>query len=125
MQPQLFFVVLALGLVNALPRGSELSSPGDLQSRTPGNVLLAGNINFGGSTTVIHGRSGQCVNVPLVFNDNISSVGPDSGQDCFFFSDANCEGSTLGPIRSPGITDLTKTSPPFNDIISSFQCFFG
>ncbi|KAJ7577373.1 hypothetical protein C8J56DRAFT_899008 [Mycena floridula] len=67
------------------------------------------------------------VNVPSNFNDAISSVGPDPDQDCFFFADANCNGSRIGPIRSPGVGDLRTTSPPLNDAISSqaFLCQFG
>ncbi|KAJ6553741.1 hypothetical protein DFH09DRAFT_1495313 [Mycena vulgaris] len=96
-----------------------------LVARTQGNVLVCTNAGFTGSCTVLHGSSGQCVNVPLVFNDNISAVGPDSEQDCFFFTqvEANCGGSQLGPIRSPGNSNLGGTS--FNDAISSFHCFFG
>jgi hypothetical protein len=40
---------------------------------------------FAGNCDVFHGASGQCVNFPGNFNDDISAVGPDSGQDCFFF----------------------------------------
>ncbi|KAJ7123984.1 hypothetical protein C8R43DRAFT_39935 [Mycena crocata] len=95
----------------------------ELAARTPGNVFVCIDGNFAGQCTTLHSASGQCVNVPLVFNDNISSVGPDAGQDCFFFTDANCGGSRLGPLRSPGNANLGGNS--FNDAISSFQCFFG
>ncbi|KAJ6553713.1 hypothetical protein DFH09DRAFT_1166594 [Mycena vulgaris] len=87
------------------------------------DTVVCTDAGFTGSCTVLHGSSGQCVNVPLVFNDNISAVGPDSGQDCFFFTEANCGGSQLGSIRSPGNSNLGGTS--FNDAISSFHCFFG
>ncbi|KAJ6518472.1 hypothetical protein DFH09DRAFT_939921 [Mycena vulgaris] len=47
--------------------------------------LVCHDAGFAGGCKVFHGASGQCVNVPASFNDNISAVGPDSGQDCFFF----------------------------------------
>ncbi|KAJ6540127.1 hypothetical protein DFH09DRAFT_1323148 [Mycena vulgaris] len=56
-----------------------------LAARTQGNVLVCHDAGFAGGCKVLHGASGQCVNVPASFNDNISAVGPDSGQDCFFF----------------------------------------
>ncbi|KAJ6495517.1 hypothetical protein DFH09DRAFT_1205636 [Mycena vulgaris] len=108
-------------LVYALPAPEHDTAV--LVARTQGNVFVCTNADFTGSCTTLHGSSGQCVNVPLVFNDNISAVGPDSGQDCFFFTDANCGGSQLGPIRSPGNSNLGGSS--FNDAISSFHCFFG
>ncbi|KAJ7140857.1 hypothetical protein C8R44DRAFT_726570 [Mycena epipterygia] len=119
-------------LVYALPAPE--GDLGALSARTQGNVFVCVNAGFTGDCTTLHGSSGECVNVPLVFNDNISSVGPDSGQDCFFFmqvfpralDDANCGGSSLGPIRDPGIPDLNiDADVAFNDAISSFSCFFG
>jgi hypothetical protein len=40
---------------------------------------------FTGSCGHFSGTSGECVNFPAAFNDNISSFGPDSGQDCFIY----------------------------------------
>ncbi|KAJ6585797.1 hypothetical protein B0H19DRAFT_1368973 [Mycena capillaripes] len=70
-------------LIYALPAPER--DLGALSARTQGNVFVCTDEGFTGGCTTLHGSSGQCVNVPLVFNDNISSVGPDSGQDCFFF----------------------------------------
>ncbi|KAJ6572789.1 hypothetical protein DFH09DRAFT_1312565 [Mycena vulgaris] len=53
----------------------------------------------------------------------LSSIGPDPGQDCFFFVNFQCTGETLGPLRSPGISDLSTTN--FNDRIKSSKCFYG
>ncbi|KAJ7436067.1 hypothetical protein B0H11DRAFT_1937018 [Mycena galericulata] len=117
-----FFALIPL--VYALPAPED--NPGALSARTQGNVRVCVDAGFTGDCTTLHSSSGQCVNVPLVFNDNISSVGPDDGQDCFFFIDANCGGSSLGPIRFPGIPDLNiDADVAFNDAISSFSCFFG
>ncbi|KAJ7593526.1 hypothetical protein C8J56DRAFT_1024116 [Mycena floridula] len=95
-----------------------MSSQGN--SPTPdqlGAVFVATDFSFGGANTIITGAAGQCVNVPSGFNDDISSVGPDPGQSCFFFSDFDCGGSRIGPISSPGVADLTTTTPPFNDML--------
>ncbi|KAJ6620489.1 hypothetical protein B0H10DRAFT_1079081 [Mycena sp. CBHHK59/15] len=117
-----FFALIPL--VYAIPAPER--DLGALSARTQGNVFVCVDADFTGQCTTLHGSSGQCVNVPLVFNDNISSVGPDSGQDCFFFIDANCGGSSLGPIRDPGIPNLNvDATVAFNDAISSFKCFFG
>ncbi|KAJ7255906.1 hypothetical protein C8J57DRAFT_1235826 [Mycena rebaudengoi] len=55
-------------------------------------------------------------------NDEISSFGPDDGQDCFIFaflsSDAGCVGAQNGPIRFPGISNLKTIG--FNDKMSSW-----
>ncbi|KAJ7347255.1 hypothetical protein DFH08DRAFT_960605 [Mycena albidolilacea] len=107
-------------LIYALPAPE--GDLGALSARTQGNVRVCVDAGFTGDCTTLHGSSGECVNVPLVFNDNISSVGPDPGQDCFFFMQANCGGSSLGPIRVPGIPNLNiDADVAFNDAISSFS----
>jgi hypothetical protein len=40
---------------------------------------------FTGNCGVFSGASGQCINFPSSFNDDITAVGPDDGQDCFFY----------------------------------------
>ncbi|KAJ7592326.1 hypothetical protein C8J56DRAFT_932884, partial [Mycena floridula] len=115
-----------LPLVAAMPAEPVIIREGDVgynnvkrATATQGNVFVTTAIDFGGDNTIISGGSGQCVNVPSNFNDVISSVGPDPDQDCFFFVDADCNGSRIGPIRSPGVSDLRTTNPPINDAISS------
>ncbi|KAJ7222887.1 hypothetical protein C8J57DRAFT_624632 [Mycena rebaudengoi] len=90
---------------------------------TQGNVFVCQDAGFHTNCQVLHGSSGHCVNVPASLNDVISSFGPDSGQDCFIFEDINCGGDSLGPIRSPGISDLLPIG--WGDRMSSFKCFFG
>ncbi|KAK7051757.1 hypothetical protein R3P38DRAFT_2857227 [Favolaschia claudopus] len=98
----------------------------ELVGRTQGNVFVCVDAGFNPPCQTFHGNSGQCVNFPAEFNDDITAVGPDSGQDCFFFIDGDCTNAQLGPIRSPGISDLNVAATvAFNDHISSFKCFFG
>ncbi|KAJ7873837.1 hypothetical protein B0H14DRAFT_2343924, partial [Mycena olivaceomarginata] len=79
------------------------------------------NSGFAGTCSVFRGASGECISFPGDFNDDITSIGPDSGQDCFFLrNDLGCTGQQLGPIRSPGISNLASNAG-FNDQISSFQ----
>ncbi|KAJ7473536.1 hypothetical protein FB451DRAFT_1398648 [Mycena latifolia] len=98
-----------------------------LSARAQGAVFVCGNAPFVQPCTKFRGASGECVNFSAAFNDNISSVGPDAGQECFFFIDGGCSGASFGPIRSPGIANIA-TNPStagFNDQLSSFRCFFG
>ncbi|KAJ7914312.1 hypothetical protein B0H13DRAFT_1611741, partial [Mycena leptocephala] len=95
---------------------------------------------FTGSCSVFNGASGQCIELPGSFNEDITSIGPDPGQDCFFYmqgfllrlelslclmlpySDGGCTGGQLGPIRSPGSSNLNVAATvQFNDHISSFE----
>ncbi|KAJ6533055.1 hypothetical protein B0H19DRAFT_1272545 [Mycena capillaripes] len=83
-------------------------------------VCTAGG--FAGTCGKFHGASGQCVDFLSQFNDEISAIGPDSGQDCFFYLAFNCSSEQLGPIRNPGISNLNSNGfIPFNNQISSFK----
>ncbi|KAJ7251625.1 hypothetical protein C8J57DRAFT_1520436 [Mycena rebaudengoi] len=84
--------------------------------QTPGNVRLCPDVGFNGDCLTVNGGSTQCVNVPGSLNDQISSFGPDDGQDCFIFA-------YNGPIRIPGISNLNDVG--FNDKMLSWKCFFG
>ncbi|KAJ7277913.1 hypothetical protein C8J57DRAFT_1465745 [Mycena rebaudengoi] len=92
-------------------------------AKTPGNVRICTDAGFTGNCITLNGGSTQCNNFPGSFNDNISSFGPDDGQDCFIFvflsSDAGCTGAQAGPIRFPGISNLNDIG--FNDKISSWK----
>jgi hypothetical protein len=95
---------------------------------------------FTGNCEIYVGASGECVGFDPDFTDDVSSIGPDSGQDCFFFvyvvlspvvwirihnstcfqsRGRGCSGAVLGPIRDPGIAHLGSTA--FNDQLTSFQ----
>ncbi|KAJ6603069.1 hypothetical protein B0H10DRAFT_2217616 [Mycena sp. CBHHK59/15] len=120
------FIVL-IPFVAAVPPTLHSASSTEIVARSPGNVFVCVEAGFTGHCGNFAGASGQCVNFPSDFNDDITAVGPDDGQDCFFYIDANCSNEQLGPIRSPGLANLRDTPEhlPFNDAISSFKCFFG
>ncbi|KAJ7253893.1 hypothetical protein C8J57DRAFT_1237141 [Mycena rebaudengoi] len=90
-----------------------------LTPNTQGNIFVGVNDHWKGGTATFHGSSGQCVNVPVIWNELISAFGRDPGQDCFIFIDAGCSGPQNGPIRSPGIPNLATIG--FNDAVSSFK----
>ncbi|KAJ7256080.1 hypothetical protein C8J57DRAFT_1517812 [Mycena rebaudengoi] len=108
-----FFALIPFVAATALPPAPQ----------TPGNVRVCTDAGFTGNCQTLNGGSTQCVNVPGGFNDEISSFGPDDGQDCFIFADAGCVGAQNGPIRFPGISNLKTVG--FNDKMSSWKCFFG
>ncbi|KAJ7111921.1 hypothetical protein C8R44DRAFT_882952 [Mycena epipterygia] len=85
-----------------------------------GTVFVCVNAGFEGPCASFHGSSGQCVAFSSDFDNVISAFGPDSGQDCFIFVEDNCTGRSDGPIRDPGISDLSTIG--FNDVIPSFAC---
>ncbi|QRV89269.1 hypothetical protein RhiJN_17287 [Ceratobasidium sp. AG-Ba] len=88
----------------------------------PGGVYWCDNVNFWQPCEYVNGfSSGQCVEVGSVWNDRISSFGPDFGIICNVFSDGNCKGKVYYGIANPGITNLGDVG--MNDAISSFRCF--
>ncbi|KAJ6544645.1 hypothetical protein DFH09DRAFT_1282314 [Mycena vulgaris] len=113
-------------LAVAMPPVVRTVEPGTgVVSPTPnivGDVYVCVDPNFVPPCGLFHGANGQCVNFPPPFQHDISSVGPDPGQDCFFFDQPNCTGRRLGPVRAPGIADLTTVG--FDDVIMSFVCFY-
>ncbi|KAJ7136979.1 hypothetical protein C8R44DRAFT_869062 [Mycena epipterygia] len=129
-----FFALVPL--IAALPPALR-TAPGSIEvakanamisSRTQAGAFVCTDAGFTGSCAVFNALSGQCINLPANFIADISSVGPDAGQECFFFmqvlvkDDIDCTGESLGPIRTPGITDLNVAATvAFNDHISSFQ----
>ncbi|KAK7051754.1 hypothetical protein R3P38DRAFT_2857212 [Favolaschia claudopus] len=123
----LALIPFVAAMPSVLERSTDATnSTQELVARTPGNVFVCTDAGFTGDCGTFHGNSGQCVNFPGEFNDDITAVGPDDGQDCFFFIDAGCTNQQLGPLRSPGIANLNVAATvAFNDHISSFQCFFG
>ncbi|KAJ6586528.1 hypothetical protein DFH09DRAFT_1308544 [Mycena vulgaris] len=107
-------------LVYAIPAPEHTPT---LTSRTPGTVFVCANAPWVEPCTKFSGASGECVNFSASFQDDISSVGPDSGQQCFFFA----QGPSFGPLRRPGAANLATVPAPsftigtFNDRLSSFK----
>ncbi|KAJ7920173.1 hypothetical protein B0H13DRAFT_1867805 [Mycena leptocephala] len=115
-------------LVAALPSLSTVVARDDTPL-TPGNLFVCTEAGFTGLCQVFSVINDQCFNFPPNFMFDISAVGPDQGQSCFFFMqvpiNANCVGPPiLGPITFPGISDLsTQTDPPFDNLIESTTLF--
>ncbi|KAJ6533059.1 hypothetical protein B0H19DRAFT_1272536 [Mycena capillaripes] len=69
----------------ALRSTVEVTNSTKITARTQGNVFVCTAGGFAGTCGKFHGASGQCVDFLSQFNDEISAIGPDSGQDCFFY----------------------------------------
>ncbi|KAJ7253422.1 hypothetical protein C8J57DRAFT_1473771 [Mycena rebaudengoi] len=131
-----FFALVPL--VAAMPPAARTVEAGtDTVSPKPnvlGNIFVCVDPNFLPPCATFHGASGQCINFPPPFQHSISSVAPDPGQDCVFFtqvppfnrqvylaysesSEPNCVGRQL-VVRAPGIADLATFG--FDDVIMSF-----
>ncbi|KAF7356187.1 hypothetical protein MVEN_00950000 [Mycena venus] len=114
----------------------DLPSPArreDLEKRDAGNVFMCTAANWGEYCVYItDAGSGECVNLAADLNDQVSSFGPDPNQSCYVFAGFDCDALSgrVGPIRSPGVADLSKPvntgeeggGRPFNDVISSYYC---
>ncbi|KAJ7431271.1 hypothetical protein FB451DRAFT_1421741 [Mycena latifolia] len=104
-------------LIYAIPAPEASLSKSPPRRLAPRAHFVCGNTPFVEPCTKFRGANGECVNFSAAFNDNISSVRPDSGQDCFFFVDGACSGASFGPIRSPGIANIptNPSTAAFND----------
>ncbi|KAJ7464513.1 hypothetical protein FB451DRAFT_1403186 [Mycena latifolia] len=118
-----FKLFALLPLVSAFPMPDP--APPTLASRAQGSIYVCVNALFETPCAKFSGASGQCVNFPAAYKNDISSVGPDSGQDCFFFVGPGCTGASFGPLRNPGSPNLATLPPApttgFNDRLSSFK----
>ena len=101
------------------------------------DVFACTDINFSGNCTLIRFNDAQCQNFPPAFDNEISSISPDSGWACNFFeyvqyfkrtisakcswylSDYDCAGLAF-PIAFPGYASLVDVD--LNDLLSSFVC---
>ncbi|KAJ6592870.1 hypothetical protein B0H19DRAFT_1245680 [Mycena capillaripes] len=114
-----FSLVSLVAALPPAPRAVDVA----ISARTQGNVFVCTDVQFTGSCAVFHGASGQCINFPSAFNDDISSVGPTPARTASSSrNDGGCLGQQLGPVRSPGDSNLLNPATiAFNDQISSFQ----
>ncbi|KAF7356044.1 Short chain dehydrogenase [Mycena venus] len=94
------------------------AAPAALEARVDGRVFICTDTNFGGDCTNYGFFANQCSNLPVAFNDNISSFGPDVGWSCTMYTNPNCSGDTYNAIN-PGF----KVLPGFLDnAFSSVRC---
>ncbi|KAJ7631292.1 hypothetical protein DFH06DRAFT_1140545 [Mycena polygramma] len=121
---------------NGTATPADIPGPGrrdELQKRDAGNVYLCTAANWGLYCVYITDAGpGECVNLGPDLNDQVSSFGPDPNQSCYVFAGFDCDALSgrVGPIRSPGVADLSKSvntgeeggGRPFNDVISSYYC---
>ncbi|KAJ7509143.1 hypothetical protein B0H11DRAFT_2217545 [Mycena galericulata] len=92
---------------------------------TAGNVFVCTDAGFTGDCAVFAGANAACVNFSGGFLNDITAIGPDSGASCYFWNGEDCSGEELGPVSSPGISDLNvQATVDFNDHVSSFACFY-
>ncbi|KAI4250182.1 MAG: hypothetical protein L6R40_000354 [Gallowayella cf. fulva] len=84
------------------------------------NILVCINANFSGRCERLRNTKGNCYNLYNGFDNEISSVGPDSGTTCELFDDKYCTGSSVPGIVAPGIYHLSDYG--FNDRASSYRC---
>ncbi|PSR71214.1 hypothetical protein PHLCEN_2v12868 [Hermanssonia centrifuga] len=118
MQFKLGFIALAsvLSAVVAAPSNIELEQR---SAQVDGHCYICTDDYWGGSCTNYGFYSGQCSNFPSSFQDDISSAGCDSGWNCVFFLDYNCNNDESSlPIGNPGYAALGWG----NDALSSLRC---
>ncbi|KAJ7275863.1 hypothetical protein C8J57DRAFT_1466525 [Mycena rebaudengoi] len=115
--------------------GNHTTGVDHIDKRTPGNVFLCTAAGFTGTCVTIPGATnGGCVDLAGDLDNLVSSFGPDAGQTCWVFDAHGCSTSApfTAPIVFPGVADLSQMfrtadgviRGPFNDMISSYQCFF-
>ncbi|KAL7619531.1 hypothetical protein AAE478_010071 [Parahypoxylon ruwenzoriense] len=87
-------------------------------------VYVCTNAGFTGLCENECAGAGVCYNVPSSFNDQISSLGPDSGY-CRAFFDRDCQDSSGHfDFVNPGYDDLSHLGDGrSNDQISSWICW--
>ncbi|KAJ7161019.1 hypothetical protein C8R46DRAFT_1223358 [Mycena filopes] len=102
----------------------------DLETRSTnilGNVYVCSEAGFVNTPPAIckllHSGNGECVNLPPGLDNAGSSIGPDPGQNCEFYTESDCgtqPGAQLIGITYPGHTNLQTVG--LNDVLSSFKC---
>ncbi|KAJ7509139.1 hypothetical protein B0H11DRAFT_2432870 [Mycena galericulata] len=119
----IFFALVPL--VAAVPHALHTSEISARAPATQGNVFVCVDAEFTGDCAVFHGDNAECVDFSGSFLNDISAIGPDADQTCFFWNGFGCTGEELGPVTDPGIADLNVAATvDFNDHLSSFACFF-
>ncbi|THG97890.1 hypothetical protein EW026_g4196 [Hermanssonia centrifuga] len=115
MQFKLAFAALASVLAIATAAPLE-----ERAAQVDGHIFICTDDNYGGDCTNYGFTSGACSNFPSEFQDDISSLGPDSGWFCNLYLDYNCNNDESSlRVDYPGISALGWG----NDAFSSLQCY--
>jgi len=129
--PTTLLTLLALTFATPLPTHhttNTTTAPYDytphLSKRLPtqSGVYMCVNSNFGGYCRDVITPFNLCADIPQDLKGKVSSVGPDVGSLCSFWTKPGCDiagGEILGDVFYPGRRDLPKS---MNDKISSFLC---
>ncbi|KAJ7504779.1 hypothetical protein B0H11DRAFT_2273311 [Mycena galericulata] len=114
-----FFALIPFVIPAALVIPVALAANQALTSRTPG-VFACTGANFTGDCSTFNHTSGECVNFPAPFNNNIGSFSTDDG-NCQTYLDPDC----CGPYLNVTIASPRYSFPPeFENAISSFRCSY-
>lgn len=112
--------------------GASATSETSVPTSTPGvlaGVYICVDINWGGDCTHHSAPVGSAPSACTTLNGTASSVGPDKGFSCNFYSNSYCDalftdGRDIITLAYPGAPDLRSTDKgDWNDRVYSFQCF--
>ncbi|ORY62397.1 uncharacterized protein BCR38DRAFT_438365 [Pseudomassariella vexata] len=113
---------------------STVTEARDIKKRADFGVYLCTDANWGGHCVHIVAPENVCVPLAGDLNDQVSSVGPDSGAYCRFYFNAGCtddNGCLHFDLTSPGYSNLNQGSlfvcganNP-NDKVTSYMCWSG
>ncbi|KAJ7204911.1 hypothetical protein C8J57DRAFT_1673250 [Mycena rebaudengoi] len=97
----------------------------NVEKRTLGNSFLCTGAGFTGNCVLITGeQNGGCVNLGPDLDKQVSSFGPDQGQNCFLWRFPACGSfnsakDLVQNVRFPGIANLADVN--FDNAMSSYQ----
>ncbi|KAF2847354.1 hypothetical protein T440DRAFT_403524 [Plenodomus tracheiphilus IPT5] len=99
------------------------------EKREEVSVILCNDLYFHGYCQHFGTEASQCVLLDDDLNKEISSVAPDVGSYCYFFTDCKTNGDTFH-VGNPGFADLRAvpvngpvgSTRNFNNRISSYFC---
>lgn len=142
-------LVLAAGLVNAVPAAPEPSqdvpnasghvtpdldayksgkTDGLVALATPGVFLCVNSQFFEPCEHIANVVPGACYALTGVFANSLSSLGPDRGLKCYGYLNSNCTPAhpNLGPINYPGIDvkeQFVQDGVNYHDRVNSIICW--
>ncbi|PSR74742.1 hypothetical protein PHLCEN_2v9621 [Hermanssonia centrifuga] len=115
-------ILTSLSVVSAAPaievRANATTAVSDV-ANADGHIYICTDDNWSGSCENFGFIAYSCSNFPSNFQDDISSVGPDSGWYCTLYIDYNCNPDQgTYTVTAPGYSALTYG----NDAFSSVMC---